>query len=138
MSSREDIIDGLYDVCSAISGVKTVSVGLSDVDMTVIPKGSLPYIQIVPYREEPTYETSLHALWMLNCVLTCYMLSDIGETADVEDMIKDIKDAIGKNPTLGGTCIIAEINSVEVAGEFPMWRLVFLITCKYEKGIEDA
>jgi len=56
----------------------------------------------------------------------------------VENIIKDIKDAIGANQTMNQTCVITEIVSVNIIGDFPLWKLIFDMRSKYEKGVADA
>ncbi len=137
-STRNTILTNISNVISGITSIKTVVCSNGNVNIETYKSASLPLVQIIFNREAPLYETSHHALWEISFELTCYVLGDIGDTDSVENIVKDIKNAIGENQTMNQTCIITEIASVNIVGDFPLWRVIFDMRSKYEKDVADA
>ncbi len=135
-STRTSILSAISGVIEQVSSVNTVVCSNGNVMIETYKASDLPLVQIVFNRETPLYETSHHAMWEISFELTCYVLGGIEDT--VENIIKDIKDAIGANQTMNQTCVITEIVSVNIIGDFPLWKLIFDMRSKYEKGVADA
>jgi hypothetical protein len=138
MSSRTDQISRLSTIIKTTS-IKTVKISNGPLDMSVYPSSDIPLINIIPGEERPDpYMTGRFAMWKLSVLLTCYFLDDIDSESQREALVKEIKDAIGGDPTLNGTCAEVRVIGIRPGGEFPLWTVEVTLQIEYEKGIADA
>lgn len=142
MSVRSDAITRLSEVVNTAS-INGVVVANESLDMAVYTASQTPLVEIVPAEETPEYEVGKHALWRTSIRLTIYYLEVRGDEAQQETLTTEIKNALGKNPTLetaAGVPIVEIINilSITPAGEFPLFQIIFDLELEYEKHIENA
>jgi hypothetical protein len=139
-SIRRTIIAGLATIVANASSIKTVVTSYTDLDTLNYTAAQVPLMQITPMDESPNYAKSSrgHALWRLNIRLTCYYLDDISGMSVGEGLIKEIKDAIGADGTLGGVCADCSLIRVTPGGEFPLFRLIFDFAAIYERSVWNA
>jgi hypothetical protein len=119
--------------------MKTVVVSSGPIDTDEYSAAEYPLIEIVPSSEIPMpYLTGRHALWRNRVVLTCYYLGVNTDWEQGEALFKEVKDALGGDPTLNETCASVSVSDIRNSGEFPMWKVIATIEMKYEKRISDA
>jgi len=136
-SVREQALSKLETVLNTTS-VQTVVRALQGLDLTRYGYDDLPLLEIVADDETARYEVSRYALWTLEALATLYFLADTAEQSTVESYAKELKDAIGNNPTLDNVVEMVFIDAIEVGGEFPLYWVRLRLRILYEKSIKDA
>lgn len=130
--------------CTAIdtyaTSIVTVVPATSDLNLLQYTAAQLPLAQVVLTSETPEYEksSSSHALWKFQIRLTCYYLGAIEDEEVGEALVKELKDAIGLDGTLGGVCIDCNLDNLDTIGEFPLWRINLNFTASYERRVDNA
>jgi len=136
-SQKKTAIDRLATICNT-SSVNSVVVSNGPLDLSLYSSSQLPLVQIVGGEEVPRYEVSRHALWSFDVEITVFYLADDDEADTTEALIKELKDALGADITLSGTCAESYIRSIRRGGEWPLWEFTILLDVSYEKEISNA
>lgn len=138
MSFRSEILSELAATLTACSSVKTVVVVNELPDMATYTKSQVPLVAVKVNTESIQYETSRYGYWRANITVVAYFLEDSEETTVRETVSKEIKNAIGGNPTLTEKCEMCQIMAVESGGVSPLYEERFTVEVMSERSIADA
>lgn len=138
--NRRDILSNLATLLGAVTGVTTVVRSLREIDITQYNEAQLPLVNLIEPDEDSAGEmTSMRSLMGLNPMVSVFFIR-WGEDPDstYENLEKNIRDQIGDNFTINGTCSGAWVTSVSpVTGEMPLFRFDIEISCEYYANLKN-
>jgi len=132
--NRRDVLSGLETIIDAISEVTTTVRTYAPVDILNYKEAEMPLVNIIEPGED-TYQdmTSHRAIMSLGVVLKVWFVSWAEvPTSTYETLMKEIRDAIGANFTLGGAVDAAWVDGVtEISGEMPVYNYGISMQVRY-------
>jgi|GEM_PF-6527408 len=137
MSQAQLILAALANQVNTAS-VNTVVNANAKLDMTVRTLAEVPLNEIIAVEETTRGEVGGFDMYSFFVDLTCYYIDEPDSDTQKETLTKELKDAIGGDITLNGTCTCCHVRSVRYGGEFPLWEVILSLEILYEKEIANA
>jgi hypothetical protein len=137
-SQRYTAIAALRTALATITSLEDVDYANEEQSVTTYDMADLPLMFVIPVVETYVWEKSMNMLSTLNVNCHLFFLDDGTDEQQGEGLIKAVRDKLGEDITLGGTCAECRIISISNQGTFPLWKVNFSVRIRYEKRIDNV
>ncbi len=132
--NRRDLLAYLATLLGAVTGVVTVVRTLVEIDITNYNEAELPLIAVKEPKEIPKTEmTSMRAIQDLETQLKVFFVVwGQNPTSTYETLMKDIRNKLGNDFTLGGNANKILVKDVSlIFGEMPLYHFLMDLDSEY-------
>jgi thioester reductase-like protein len=139
--NRRTILSNLTTALGNVTGVTTVVRTITEIDITQYTESQLPLINVREPEENTEDEmTSMKSMMNLEILTTVFFIRwGMDPDSTYETLVKNIRNQIGANFTLNGSCTGTWVTDVSlVTGEMPLFRFDVILRCEYYLDLKST